>query len=377
MRAEVRPGWIGSVNVIGASMLGGEKDGWVGIDLGGTSAKVAQVRQTPKGDRVAAACRIPLGEPLDAEAIAAGQLDSFDAAIEQLRRQWPRFEHLFRGRPAAIALPHAVTERRTFKFPAASRDELAMMASEELALESPDGTVPHFGFWSTSLPDPAQVELTVLATRREVSSRLAETLWQMSLDPMLFDAQVCAAARAASHPQSDEAAFCLDLGHDCATLVVSRLGEPAGVRTLRGCGAGTLVGATASRLQLNCSQAFELLTRVGLAAEGEGGSTAARRLQDCIAEPLQRLTQSLQSTIYYFGRRAELRSIRRVVLTGAAAAIPGLDRLLASRLGKDVRAWGEPAGGGALPGSGLAEGELAVAVAMSNACRVEAACTST
>lgn len=314
--------------------------GWVGIDVGSRTIKLAQLERR-KGHWVLER-RWQLqevAEPFRTQAaVAAGEL-------ERHRAEFRRARQMFRGRQAAAALSINMTELRQYEIPVGSRGEMRDMLRQELSADGEKSLEEcTFDFWEGEGETPEFRRTTAVAMPEQAAQRLACDLDRAGYACRVLDALPCALARAATLAQEDPAqpVAVLDLGEQAPTLVVAAGGRPEFTRVLRCGGLHALLQPLREALQLSHAEASQLLLRYGIPDIASGPLPAGGFPTQLLAQPLTRLMDELQRTLEYVAQQPRLQRPERLWLVGGGAAVQRLPQYIENQIQLPVDRWHLP-----------------------------------
>lgn len=326
-----------------------EKCGWIGIDVGSASLKIAQV-ESRAGELVIAASAL-VENPHSADwASGAQDLSWIGRAI---REDFLEFYRL-KTAPAACVLSPAVTEVRAIELPAGTDDELRAMAEEELKTSFPERADDlQFDLWDAPVPgtDPAAGTATfsALVTSRGLTERVAAEIASCGLDCRVLDGQPWTASRAAQlllqTERRQSTIAILDWGHLTAQLIVMRQGQPLFARAMRDCGLGGVVSSISQHLNIPAADVPHLLSVYGLPGAGtevNGQQRLRQLLGDLLADSLKKLVDELAKTLQYLKLQWAAQAPEYLVLIGGGAAIRNIEVHLSESLEMSVETWRLP-----------------------------------
>jgi type IV pilus assembly protein PilM len=322
--------------------------GWIGVDIGTHTVKLAQAVRSPLGVVLRHAAVIQRSSAWPDEelalAIPVGSSAEIAAALECAG---------FRGRNAACLLPLNVCELRGLKVPAGSTEERRAMIANELADDWVERALPmEFDFWEVT-PDKAtetadSFNVNVISVALPWVARVADDCQEARLDCWAVDGGPLAIARAvglATRMRSDQRVLALDWGFSNATLCVVGNDRPLYARRLHQCSFRRCLEAIQTRLGVTLDRAQHLADTAGLVA-ASGHDTAWQAVQDAISlaadEVLERLVDEIQRTLRFFeSQRRHLRP-NAVWLMGGGASLRNLGPHLGHRLAMPVHLWSVP-----------------------------------
>jgi Tfp pilus assembly PilM family ATPase len=313
----------------------------IGLDIGARRIKAVQLEPTTAsgGWRVAAATSISRtapGEPVSAEEAArvADTLDRLGFAGSRVVMAAPG-EKLITG---MLELPKA----------AGGQIPLGQIARVELARTNkvaPDSF--EMGCWELPLAARAgkTVQVMAMGYAHAEATQFLDVLESAGLDVAALDVRSCATARACAGLVAPAPAITalLDLGWASASLVLVYSDM---VVYARGLGESTLsrvAGALEKQLGLEADVVDYMLDELGLLS---GEAIAATQGAAAIALPgdarnllvgfAEGVVRELLVAFSYVARQYVDASVTRLLLTGAAAPIPGLAEYLGTVLGLDT-----------------------------------------
>jgi Tfp pilus assembly PilM family ATPase len=250
-------------------MLLSRRKGWIGIDLGSRTIKLAQAERAGTSIRVAASA-------VTQRSGESGQTQHPDAQD----CDWHANDVLaalsldagFAGRRVACVLPMHVTDLHVVTVPPGGEGERRAMISHELAsICSNDRQEREFDFWepeSRAAGDAsASDNVNVLSVPRELAWRTVRSLSGAGLHCEVMDGLPFALARAmdlACGPGERAPVAAVDWGYTSGTFCVVSQRRPQFTRHLRDCGFGLLVDKVGQALGLSQNEAVQVLTDYGL-----------------------------------------------------------------------------------------------------------------
>jgi len=353
--------------VIG-SVFASRQKGWIGVDLGTSAVKLAQVERAGPGLRLAHARVIRRPPPVPAGKEPDDTLEWWNRA---LRSQPVRAG--FAGRQAACVLPTGRADLRAIDLPEGSEaDRRAMIANELDVLLGENAGRRVFDFWEIRPPGESNLEnVNVISLPEPEALAVAESLARVGLCCRVLDGLPLAMARAVSLANGADGAApaaALDWGSASATFSILCGHRPVFTRHLRDCGFAAMPAAVAEALGLSIDDAEQLLATHGVMDPG-ARQDPLHDVQEAITEVtgglLNEIVSELNKTLAYPElHRSELVP-EKIWLLGGGATVKNVAALLSSRIHVPVQTWD-------LPYAGLGRSEgfvppamLAPAVALS------------
>ena len=325
-------------------MFDNRRFGWVGVDVGTSAVKVAQVERSGRGDRIAQALILHEAGYDPLAGLAEG--DGWLARNLKTRLQ---HERRMRGRRSACLLSMRGTQLRPMSLPPGTYAERRAIIAQELE-DAPEMRDCELDFWELPSPKPAGGQTVALASaqvisvQRKLADGIAEALDECGLACEVLDSLPTALARSVgmANPSRAELHAVLDWGSSTAMFTVADDGEVVFTRELRNCGIQQVIEAIGQRLRLAPTETQQLLRWYGLPADRatDSARTEIQRLTaGFAAEHLDRLVAELDRTLSYLKQQRSLLIPRHLWLAGGGAMIAGVERYLTERINISVRAW--------------------------------------
>jgi Tfp pilus assembly PilM family ATPase len=329
--------------------------GWIGVDVGTHTVKLAQVVRSPAGVRLlhAAVIQRAVSWPQE-EAMAWGTPNTSSGEISAARSYGN-----FVGRNAAGVLSMNVCLLHGLSVPQGTEQERQAMIASELADDWAERPSPvDFGYWeldsSAATERAGGFNVNVLAVAKPWITQLARDCQQARLDCWSIDGAPLAMARAVGLAaiRSHQGALALDWGYSNVTLSVVVDRRPLYSRQIRECGLRRLVVAICERLGVTEDQAQHLLDTQGVLAP-EGDASGDREVQAAITEAaseiMETLVDQVQRTLQFVQTQRRQLTSNEVWLMGGGGTVRNLGQSLAKVLEMPVRIWSVPKEGQELP----------------------------
>lgn len=320
------------------------KLGWIGVDVGTQTVKIAQVS-------------LHEGRPRIVQGIAvtnqAGSLlDETDTAADWITRAVRNgltARRGFHGSTAACTLSGAATELRAIDLPAGTDDQCRELVLEELGGLERIRNV-QFDYWDVPTPGDGNPErlrqVNVLSVSRPLADRVAECLLDAGLTCRVLDGRPFALARAGrwlASMKTTAPVGILDWGHSTATLVIARDGRPLFTRTLRDVGLKRFTDAVARGFGFTAEECRFLLSTYGLPDPVRESTLELVELQHAVAQvgkdPLAQFVDELDRTLTYLKTQRPGIAPGRLWLCGGGATIRNADAHLASVVDLPISRW--------------------------------------
>ena len=320
--------------------------GWVGVDVGTHTVKLAQTVR--EGGRVrlhrAAAIQRPASWSGDDGLVLEQPITSYPeirAAIECGD---------FAGRNAISALPMNTCQLRSLNVPPGTDQERRTIIADELAEDWAELRNPmEFDFWET---EPGKTEkgtdsfnVNVLATSRQWISQLWRDCRRSGLECWAIDGLPLAMARTvglAGGLAGGKRVLVVDWGYSNTTLCIAGDERPLYSRRIHGCPFGRIVEAIVDGLNVTLDEAQHLVENDGVAApEGDPGADlqTAKAITSAAATTLDELVRQLGRTLQFTDMHRRHLQPAAVWLIGGGASMKNIGPYLAEALSLPVHIW--------------------------------------
>jgi general secretion pathway protein L len=293
----------------------------LGLDLGARNVKAVLLETTLRGFTVADVAEVPLPPPAEG---AATLRERQAAAVRELLAAHPWHPDVtVASMPGTAAAAHLVS----LPFTDARRIEQTVPYEVEAAI--PFDMEQVAWDWQPLEPRPDRSDLYVGVTRKEELSALLAALAGAGVDPSVVVpaapalAALWAAGAVADPPGEGEADVAVDVGWDRTHVCVVGGGRCLFARTFP-TGAAGAVRAARQALGLPADDGDGISLPAELSAPGGAAAVGAG---------LGALVRELRTTLRAFEARPARRPVRRVVIAGGGASLPGLPEALSEGLG--------------------------------------------
>ena len=320
--------------------------GWIGVDVGTHTVKLAQTVRD--GGRVrlhrAAVIQRPISWSGD---------DGL--ALEQPVTSYPEIRAAiecgdFAGRNAISALPMNACQLRSLNVPPGSDQERRTIIADELAEDWAELRNPmEFDFWET---EPGKTEkgtdsfnVNVLATSRQWISQLWRDCRRSGLDCWAIDGLPLAMARTvglAGGLSGGKRALVVDWGYSNTTFCIAGDERPLYCRRIHDCAFGRAVEAITKGLDVTLDEAQHLVEHEGVVAAGDGSSgdsATAKALTTAAAGTLDELVRHIGRTLQFTEMHRRHLQPATVWLMGGGASMKNIGPYLAEALPLPVHVW--------------------------------------
>ena len=327
-------------------MTPARRKGWIGVDIGTRTVKLAQVERLGAELRLCEAVviqrRVPIGANDGEEPLPVTSEDEIRTALSLGKR--------FSGRRAACILSMCSCDLRALDVPLGNEAQQRLEIAGQLNSMSTSGNSDReFDFWQTHVPgeepQPDFENVAVLSVSQHWVAQVADDLSKVGLRCEALDGLPLALARAiqmTSASSSREPVAVVDWGFARATFCVVINGRPMFVRCLHGCGLSLVTQSLCDALGVSLDEAQRLLARHGLpdSPRSEGTRDELQVVTgDVATRPLGAIVHELNRTLSFLkGQRPALLPIR-IWLFGGGATVKNITGFLGTRIGVPVDVW--------------------------------------
>lgn len=326
----------------------------VGLEIEADSVAAAEVRVNGSVELTGTAIApLPEGIFQDGEVIDP---DALSAALKTLFS-----EHRLSPR-VRLGIANQKLVVRTMRLPAIDDPEqlaaaVRFEAEEQIPMPIDQAVLDHrvIGGIPATEESPAQVDVVVVAARRDMIAASLKPLRDAGLEPVGVDLSAFGLIRALGAPAQPGAAPGEQQAPD-ATVLYCNVGDVTNLAVARGrsclftrVAPAGLEGATANlavRAGLAPEHARLWLTHVGLAQpveEIQGDPDIVAQARDAMEAGASALADELRLSLDFYAAQEDASPIERVVLGGSGSAIPGLAERMTPVLGLPIEVGRPPA----------------------------------
>lgn len=319
-------------------MFSASTSGWIGLDIGCNTVKIAQLRQRREGLVFGSAVVVRRETPWNLPDWRSVDEQSSAYELHAAKQLANRFD----GRRAACVLPMPCYDLHDAQLPDSheSFEELV-----ERTVEALYGQIDGFeyDFWITPNPNHnGAMEANTLAVSTSRAMRVAQDCRQNRLQLEAVDGYPLTLARAISMMglPSAKPIAAIDFGYSDATFCLVHGELPAYIRTMRNCGFKRWVEAVRTGLGVTSDEAETLLYRHGLpSANAVGSGDISRAVAEVVRDPLQELISEVDRTVSYLTAQRNCEAPDRLVLLGGGANTHSLSEVLEAELALPTLLW--------------------------------------
>lgn len=331
-------------------MIRARDTGWIGVDVGTYSVKLAQVERRSGRYALSEAVVIQRSEPWCE--IGTDKTAVRDSAEELIAGR--ALGERFAGRKAAAALPMAICQLKSLQLADGTEEARRAAITAELASNPlPGGRLREFDFWPINSPlENATIvreNVSVLSIASDWAYRLAADHQTANLACQALDGMPLALSRAVGMCERADTAqpvAVLDWGFSRTTFCIVFDGRPLFVRCLRDCEYGAVIRALRDDLALNWDEARRVaIDHVARPASYHETKDELQLLvSEVVVASMNQLIAELQRTLVYLKMHRNKLMPTQMWVFGGGAAVKGIAPWLRERVDLDVQCWhlGDP-----------------------------------
>lgn len=321
-----------------------QQTGWIGIDIGSATVKVAQLARCGNELRVVARAIVPRTVPEVTEQLE-NDIESLPSASGEIGAAVALASGL-RGRRAALTMPMGLCDIHHLDRLNDVTDDLDAVVRR--AIESAtQASADHLQFdvWPAEFHDGTDQPLrwNVLAVARPWSDQLYWDVVENGFACQRIDGLPHSLARAVglglATPHTLPVAT-LDWGASQATFCVVHEGRPVYARVLKESGLDRMIRSLSEGLGIRAEQASGLLQQYGLSGlKLRHADEMSLVVAELVKEPLDQLERELSRTLSYLNGLRRTIQPRQIFLFGGGGLIQGVAQYLTRQLKIETSVW--------------------------------------
>ncbi len=304
----------------------GDGGGIVAVDIGSTSVKLVEVRGSPEAPELVRAGMAALPEG----ALQNNTIADVVAVAEVIRSLIADLGVTARRAVTAVPGPSVIIKKASVHLkPDEDLETLLMVEAQNFVPENLENLSLDYHVLRHEAED---VEVLIVAVRRDILSGFMGALSDAGLDPVIVDVDYFALENMFEFNYEcgpDDVVALIDIGARFSSINVLRGGFSTATGDVQA-GGGEIVDALTSSLGVSTDEAERLIG--GGAADPE----LRERADTVIARGVAELADAIDQSLRFLWRTASDEPLQLVYITGGAARIRGLREALASRLGVSV-----------------------------------------
>lgn len=286
-----------------------------GIDIGGDTIKLVQLSQSGQKFRLAA---IAVAQASKSENKDEKDLADADAIKKLIHDSGAN------GKACVVSLPESEVYTRVIEMPFMEEPDLTSairwQAEQYIPVPLEDVVLKH---QILSLPDQgvpgSKMQVLLVAAPNDLISRYLALFERVKIEPLAIETEIFAVARALiSTDAISPTTLLVNFGSEATTLAVLKKGDLSLTQSVN-CGGLAINRALSSSLGLEMTQAEQYKKTYGL-----DPSVLERKVYGSVKPIIDQVLAEVKKVAAFYETRPASSAVKRVVLTGGTAMMPGL-----------------------------------------------------
>ena len=307
------------------------KTGVVGLDIGSTHVRAAEVRLGRGGTaakRTATLTRYA-EIPLPLGAVRDGEVADAETVTTALKELWAAGK--FTSRDVNLGVGNQRVIVRELELPwmpmAHIRASLPFQVQELIPMSVDDALLDYYPTGERENATGRVVQGMLVAATRDTVRNKIMAVQSAGLRPRMVDLNPFALLRSLAGGEHAERTVALvEIGARITQVVIAAKGVPRFIRMLPS-GGQNVTDAVANALGIAAAEAEEIKRVVGIGRPVGADLADAGEAINTVVRPL---VEAIRNTFVYYASNNPGAGIETAVLTGGGAQLPGLDRYLAA-----------------------------------------------
>ena len=299
----------------------------VGIDIGSSCVKVAEVAVRPKGFELLGAGTAPMPP----EAIVQGAFLNSSAIVEAISAALSAAGTKTKRVATAVSGHSVIVKKITL--PAMTREELEESIRWEAEQYIPfDINEVNLDFQILQHRESdGQMDVLLVAAKKDLIDDYVAVLGEAGLVPAVIDVAAFAAAncyRATSESTAEEVVALVNIGAQTTNINILASGVPAFTRDVTAGG-----NQYTEEIQKTLTVSFEEAERIKLGKhpESDGQEVVPQEVEDAVQAVNESVVGEIQRSLDFFQATSAESRIGRIVVAGGGAKVSGLIKLFHER----------------------------------------------
>jgi type IV pilus assembly protein PilM len=308
------------------NLLPGSKQ-LVGLDIGSSSIKLAEMQETPKGYILNRFSQIPLEKGIIVDGVAVEQYE-LALKIKELFKQ----SGCTKRNVVTSISGHSVIVKKV-TFPTLEENELRDLIKDEagkyLPFDDMEAVSYDFQILGENEFNPNQMDVIIVAAKKDIVNGYTDAVKQVGYVPVIMDVDSFALETMYEENydfEDNEMAVLINIGASITNVNVVRGGMSIFTRDF------TLAGNSITEaIQQKLGVTFEEAEKIKI--EGPGGSEAAdKEFMESLLHFAEPICSEIERSVDYFRSTYGGEYIKHVLVSGGSAKIPGIVNDLTQRL---------------------------------------------
>jgi type IV pilus assembly protein PilM len=303
----------------------------VGLDIGSSAIKLAEIVETPKGYVLSRFSQIPLATGVIVDGVPV-EHQELAQKIKQLFKQSG-----CKKKSIVTSLSgHSVIIKKV-NFPTMDETELRELIKDEagkyLPFDSMEAVSYDFQILGENEFNPNQMDVIIVAAKNDIVNSYADAIQQAGYSPVIMDVDSFALETMYEENydfEDNEMVVLVNIGASITNINVLRGGSSVFTRDFMLAG-NSITEAIGQKMGI----ALEEAERIKI--EGPGGNEAAdKEFRESLLYYADPICSEIERSVDYFRSTYGGEYLKRILLSGGSARIPGIVNDLTQRLGVEA-----------------------------------------
>ena len=233
-----------------------------------------------------------------------------------------------------VSIPETVVSTKVIAIPPLSDAELASaigwQAEQHIPIPPEELTLEYQVLYRPQKNENVPMRVLLVGVRKQLIERFVSMFNQIGIEPTLLETHMVSILRSLQFEQSDPTTMVAHIGASSMNLSIIHEGELKFVLSHLN-GGQLLTKALEQTLGLDAAQSEQYKRTYGLdEAQFQG------KVRQAMQPAVQMLVTELRKAIQFFVNQNPQQSVKRIVLSGGTATLPGLVEFITSDLGVEV-----------------------------------------
>lgn len=233
-----------------------------------------------------------------------------------------------------LSLPETITSTKVIEIPPLSDAELASaigwQAEQHIPIPPEELALEYQVLFRPGKKEQVPMRVLLVGVRKKIIDRLVEMLHQSGVEPTLVETQMLSIIRSLEFQPNDPTTLLVHLGASSLDQAIVHRGELQFVTSHLN-GGQMLTKTLEQTVGLDAAQAEEYKRTYGLDASQFQG-----KVKEALLPAVRMLLSETRKTLQFFLNQHPQEKVKRLVLSGGSAALPGLVGYMTSELGLEV-----------------------------------------
>lgn len=243
-------------------------------------------------------------------------------------------EHNLATGDVRLSIPETAVSTKVISIPSLSDAELASaigwQAEQYIPIPPEDLTLEYEVLYRPPKSANAPMKVLLVGVRKQVVARYLTMFHDLGIEPTIMESQILSLVRSLGFESSDPSTLVVNMGASSMNLAVV-IGQLPSFVLSHLSGGQLLNKALEQALGLDAAQAEQYKCTFGLdPAQFEG------KVAEALIKPVNLLIAEMRKTIQFNLSQSPDMPVKRLVLTGGSALLPGLVQHITSELGVEV-----------------------------------------